>query len=73
MEMSLSRINALLRENGVSSIVSPLNMPEKQQTLLIPLEFGLNFYRLELIQDGDNRSWKISDGVTFPSSVMSES
>ena len=73
MEMSLSRINALLRENGVSSIVFPLNTHEKQQTLLIPLESGLNFYRLELIQDGDNRSWKLSDGVTFPSSVMSES
>jgi hypothetical protein len=71
--MSLSRINALLRENGVSSIVCPLNTPEKQQTLFVPLESGLSFYRLELTQDGDNRSWKISDGVTFPSSVMSES
>jgi hypothetical protein len=47
-------------------------MPEKRQTLLIPLESGLNFYLLELRQDGDNRSWTISDGVNLPSSVMSE-
>lgn len=72
MAMSLSRINALLRENGASSIVFPLNTPEKQQTLLIPLESGLNFYLLELRQDGDSRSWTISDGVNLPSSVMSE-
>jgi hypothetical protein len=72
MAMSLSRINALLRENGVSSIVFPLNMPEKQQTLLIPLESGLNFYLLELRQDGEKKSWTLSDGVNLPSSVMSE-
>ena len=72
MGMSLNRINALLRENEVSSIVFPLNMQEKQQTLLIPLESGLNFYLLELRQDGDSRSWTISDGVNLPSSVMSE-
>ena len=72
MVMSLSRINALLRENGASSIVYPLNMPEKQQTLLIPLESGLNFYLLELRQNGESRSWTISDGVNLPSSVMSE-
>ena len=72
MGMSLNRINALLRENGASSIVYPLNTQEKQQTLLIPLESGLNFYLLELRQDGDNRSWTISDGVNLPSSVMSE-
>ena len=70
MVMSLSRINALLRENGASSIVYPLNMPEKQQTLLIPLESGLNFYLLELRQNGESRSWTISDGVNLPSSVM---
>ena len=60
MAMSLSRINALLRENGVSSIVFPLNTPERLQTLLIPLESGLNHYLLELRQDGDKRSWRIS-------------
>jgi hypothetical protein len=48
-------------------------MPEKQQTLLLPLESGLNFYLLELRQDGDVRSWTLSEGVNLPSSVMSES
>ena len=72
MAMSLKLINNLLRANGASSIVFPLNTPEKQQTLLIPLESGLNFYLLELRQDGDSRSWTISDGVNLPSSVMSE-
>jgi hypothetical protein len=47
-------------------------MPEKQQTLLIPLESGLNFYLLELRQNEEGRSWTISEGVNFPSSVMSE-
>ena len=60
MGMSLQRINGLLRENGASSIVYPLNTPEKLQTLLIPLESGLNHYLLELRQDGDKRSWRIS-------------
>ena len=72
MGMSLNRINALLRENGLSAIVYPLNMPETQQTLLIPLEFGLNFYLLELRQDGEERSWRISDAVSLPFSAMSE-
>ena len=60
MGMSLQRINGLLRENGASSIVYPLNTPEKLQVLLIPLESGLNRYLLELRQDGDKRSWRIS-------------
>ena len=60
MGMSLKRINGLLRENGASSIVFPLNTPERLQTLLIPLESGLNHYLLELRQDGDKRSWRIS-------------
>ena len=73
MAMSLNRINALLRENGVSSIVYPLSTRDKQQTLLIPLESGLNFYLLELRQNGESRSWTLSDGVNLPSSVTSES
>ena len=72
MAMSLSRINALLWENGVSSIAFPLNTPEKQRKLLIPLESGLKFYLLELHQDGDNRSWTISDEVNFPFFATSE-
>ena len=60
MAMSLQRINALLRENGASSIVYPLNMQEKLQVLLLPLESGLNHYLLELRQDGDKKSWRIS-------------
>ena len=61
MAMSLNRISDLLRENGASPIVYPLNMPEAQQTLLIPLVSGLSTYLLELRQDGENRSWMISE------------
>ena len=63
MGMSLKRINDLLRVNGALSIVFPLNTPEKQQTLLIPLESGASFYLLELTQDGEKRSWRISEAV----------
>jgi hypothetical protein len=41
--------------------VYPLNTPEPQQTLLIPLQSGLNRYLLELRQDGDVKSWTISE------------
>ena len=61
MGMSLNRISDLLRENGASPIVYPSNMPEGQQTLLIPLISGLSTYLLELRQDGENRSWTISE------------
>lgn len=63
MAMSLNRICDLLLENGVSCIVYPLNTHEKQQTLLIPLASGLNRYLLELRQDGENKSWTISEQV----------
>jgi hypothetical protein len=63
MEMSLNRISDLLRENGVLSTVYPLSMHDKQQKLLILLESGLNVYLLELSQDGDSRSWRISEEV----------
>lgn len=61
MEMSLNRICDLLLVNEVSAIVYPLNTPEKQQTLLIPLQSGLNRYLLELRQNGDERSWVLSE------------
>ena len=61
MGMSLSRICDLLLANEVSCIVYPLNTPEQQQTLLIPLQSGLNRYLLELRQDGDERFWTISE------------
>jgi hypothetical protein len=66
MEMSLNRISHLLRENGLSAIAYPLNMPEKQQTLLIPLEFERRQYLLELRQDGEQRSWQISEQEELP-------
>ena len=63
MEMSLNRINDLLRENGVLSTVYPLSTHEKPQKLFILLESGLNVYLLELRQDGDSRSWRLSEEV----------
>ena len=64
MGMSLKLINNLLLVNEVSSIVYPLNMPEKQQTLLIPLELGRQHFLLELRQDGEQRSWTLSEEGT---------
>ena len=63
MEMSLNRISDLLRENGVLSTAYPLSTHDRPQKLLILLESGRNIYLLELHQDGDNRSWRISEEV----------
>ena len=73
MGMSLKHINILLRQNGVSSIASPLNMPEKQQKLLIRLGYGRKQFLLELRQDGENRSWKISEEEVSMCSVIAPS
>ena len=69
MGMSLHRISALLRENDLSAIVYPLNMPEKQQTLLIPLEYARRQFLLELRQDGESRSWELLEAEELPFSV----
>ena len=69
MAMSLKLINNLLRANGASSIVFPLNMPEKQQTLLIPLELGQQHFLLELRQEGEQRSWTLSEEGIYPFSA----
>jgi hypothetical protein len=73
MAMSLNRICDLLLVNEVSAIVYPLNTHEEQQTLLIPLQSGLNRYLLELRQNSEGRSWTISEKDEYKSFATSES
>ena len=61
METSLSHIFDLLEENAPSLTAYLSTTPEGLETLSVLLASGQNIYRLELQQDGDSRSWTISE------------
>ena len=61
MEMSLDVIEDLLVENAPSLTVCRSFTPDKPGTLSVLLASGPKVYRLELQQDGENRSWTISE------------
>jgi hypothetical protein len=59
MEISLTAISVLLRANGLSAIACPSNTLEKQQTLLVALDYEDECYLLKLHKSNGVKSWEI--------------